>query len=73
MTKQINPFWVEYRDLTNDEKKLIDDIKEAAGTLMELYQKTKRSRYQSLGITALEESVMWVVKGVNTSEPDSNE
>ncbi len=51
-----------YRALTDDEKALHDKIKSAADALELLYAEVKPGRYHSLSITALEESVMWIVK-----------
>ena len=51
-----------YRALTNEEKALHDAIKDKAGELDALFGQVNPGRYRSLGITALEESVMWVVK-----------
>lgn len=51
-----------YRALTGEEKALHDAIKGKADELLELFEQVKPGRYRSLGITALEESVMWTVK-----------
>ena len=51
-----------YRALTDDEKALHDQIKNKAAELEELFGKVKPGRYNSLAITSLEQSVMWVVK-----------
>ena len=51
-----------YRALTDEEKALHDQIKAKAAELEELFEKVKPGRYRSLGLTALEESVMWTVK-----------
>lgn len=51
-----------YRALSDDEKALHDAIKAKAVELEELFEKVKPGRYRSLGMTALEESVMWTVK-----------
>lgn len=55
-------FRPKYRALNDDEKALHDDIKAKAVELEELFNKVKQGRYLSLGITALEEAVMWTVK-----------
>ena len=55
-------FRPKYRALTDDEKALHDAIKEKAQELESLFEKVKQGRYRSLGMTALEESVMWTVK-----------
>lgn len=51
-----------YRALLPEEKQLHDDIKTKAAELEALYEKVYTGRYRALGLTALEESVMWVVK-----------
>ena len=51
-----------YRALNDDEKALHDAIKAKAVELEELFEKVKPGRYRSLGLTALEEAVMWTVK-----------
>ena len=51
-----------YRALSEDEKALHDEIKSKAAELEALFEKVKPGRYRSLGLTALEESVMWTVK-----------
>ena len=55
-------FRPKYRPLTDDEKALHDAIKGKATELEALFEKVKPGRYRSLGMTALEESVMWTVK-----------
>lgn len=51
-----------YRALSLEEKALHDEIKAKADELDALYEKVKAGRYRSLGVTALEESVMWAIK-----------
>ena len=51
-----------YRALTDEEKALHDAIKAKAVELETLFEQVKPGRYRSLGLTALEESVMWTVK-----------
>ena len=51
-----------YRALTPQEKDLHDRIKGKADELLALFEEVKPGRYRALGITALEESVMWTVK-----------
>ncbi|HSV26184.1 MAG TPA: hypothetical protein VLJ17_24565 [Xanthobacteraceae bacterium] len=51
-----------YRALTTEEKALHDEIKSHAETMEALYAKVKAGRYNALAITALEQSVMWIVK-----------
>ena len=57
-----NRFGPLYRALTETEKALHDDLKSKATELLNLFQTVKPGRYRSLGITALEEAVMWAVK-----------
>lgn len=51
-----------YRALTDDEKALHDALKTKAAELEALFEQVEPGRYRSLAFTALEESVMWVVK-----------
>ncbi len=51
-----------YRALTDADKALHDAIKAKAAQLEALFEQVKPGRYRSLGLTALEESVMWTVK-----------
>lgn len=51
-----------YRALTDDEKKLHDALKKKAVELEALFEQVKPGRYRALGLTALEEAVMWTVK-----------
>lgn len=51
-----------YRALTDDEKALHDLIKSHAESMEKLYAQVKPGRYNSLAITSLEQSVMWIVK-----------
>lgn len=51
-----------YRALSDEEKALHDAIKSKAVELEQLFEQVKPGRYRSLGLTALEESVMWTVK-----------
>ena len=55
-------FRPKYRALTDAEKALHDEIKGKATELEVLFERVKPGRYRSLGLTALEESVMWTVK-----------
>lgn len=59
---QPSRFRPRYRALTPDEKALHDAIKAKADDLLNLFEQVKPGRYRSLGITALEEAVMWTVK-----------
>ena len=55
-------FRPKYRPLTDDEKALHDALKEKATELEALIERVKPGRYRSLGITALEECIMWTIK-----------
>ena len=57
-----SPFRPRYRALTVEEKTLHDAIKEKADELLWLFKDVKPGRYRSLGVTALEEAVMWTIK-----------
>lgn len=58
----VSRFRPRYRALTSEEIALHDAIKGKAAELEALFEQVKPGRYRSLGITALEESVMWTVK-----------
>jgi hypothetical protein len=58
----VSRFRPKYRALTEDEKVLHDALKFQAGVLETLIEQVKPGRYRSLGITALEEAIMWTVK-----------
>ncbi len=59
---QPSRFRPRYRTLNDAEKALHDAIKGKAEELLVLFEEVKPSRYRSLGITALEEAIMWTVK-----------
>lgn len=58
----VSRFRPRYRALTGDEKALHDAIKSKAEELETLYEQIPGGRYLSLGLTALEQSIMWAVK-----------
>ena len=60
--EKVSRFRPRYRALTDDEKALHDAIKSKAAELEALFAQVKPGRYASLGMTALEQSVMWTVK-----------
>ena len=62
IAEPISRFRPRYRALTDDEKALHDALKAKAVELEALFDQVKPGRYRSLAFTALEESVMWVVK-----------
>lgn len=68
---KVSRFRPTYRALTDDEKALHDAIKTKAAELELLFDKvmqdakaksSQRGRYAALGMTSLEEAVMWTVK-----------
>ncbi len=59
---RVSRFRPRYRALTEEEKALHDAIKTKASEMEALIERVKPGRYRSLGLTALEESVMWTVK-----------
>ena len=59
---EVSRFRPRYRALDDVEKALHDEIKAKAVELEQLFEKVKPGRYRSLGLTALEEAVMWTVK-----------
>ncbi len=58
----VSRFRPRYRALTDDEKALHDALKDKAAELEELFTKVKPGRYNSLAVTSLEQSIMWIVK-----------
>lgn len=62
VSEPVSRFRPRYRALTDDEKALHDGIKTKAAELEALFDQVKPGRYRSLGLTALEEAVMWTVK-----------
>lgn len=55
-------FRLKYRQLTDEEKALHDEIKAKAVELETLFGKVKQGRYNALAMTNLELSIMWVIK-----------
>ena len=58
----VSPFRPTYRALTDAEKLLHDELKDKAAELEALFQQVKPGRYNSLAVTSLEQSIMWIVK-----------
>lgn len=58
----VSRFRPKYRALTDEEKALHDELKSKAAELETLFESVKPGRYRALAFTALEESIMWVVK-----------
>lgn len=63
-TEPLTPtrFRPRYRQLTDEEKLLHDNIKNLAESLAASIEQIKPGRYRSLAITSLEESIMWAIK-----------
>jgi hypothetical protein len=62
VAEKVSRFRPRYRALTDDEKALHDALKSKAAELEDLFAQVKPGRYASLGMTSLEEAVMWIVK-----------
>lgn len=62
ISEPVSRFRPKYRALTDEEKALHDALKNKAAELEQLYLKVKPGRYNSLAMTSLEQSVMWIVK-----------
>lgn len=59
---KLSRFRPTYRALTDDEKKLHDEIKAKAVEMEAMFGQVKGGRYNALAITSLEQAVMWIVK-----------
>lgn len=59
---EVSRFRPTYRALTDDEKKLHDELKAQAVVLESMFKQVKPGRYNALAITSLEQSIMWIVK-----------
>ena len=62
----VSRFRPRYRALTPDDKALHDAIKDEAAKMEALIEQIMPGRYPSLAMTALEETVMWAVKGLTS-------
>jgi hypothetical protein len=62
VNEPVSRFRPRYRALTDAEKSLHDALKDKAAELEALFSNVKPGRYNSLAITALEQSIMWIVK-----------
>lgn len=60
----MDPFRRKYKELTDAQAGRIEVIKIKAQDLLDEIARCEDSRERSLGITKLEEAVMWVVKGI---------
>ena len=58
----VSRFRPRYRAFTDEEKKLHDELKAQADVLDRMFQQVKPGRYNSLAVTSLEQSIMWIVK-----------
>lgn len=58
----VTRFRPRYRALSDEEKALHDEIKDAYAAVETLIVKLNGGRYRALAMTALEESCMWAVK-----------
>ena len=58
----VSRFRPRYRALSDQEKELHDMIKSKAVELEALYGQVKSGHYNSLAMTSLEQSVMWIIK-----------
>lgn len=65
----VSRFRTMYRALTPEEKQLHDDIKNKAAELEFLFNRVYKGRYQALGMTALEQAVMWTIKELTSNHP----
>jgi hypothetical protein len=61
-TFPVSRFRPRYRALTEQEKALHDALKDKAAELETLFAQVKPGRYNALAVTALEQSIMWIVK-----------
>jgi hypothetical protein len=61
-TIAVSRFRPRYRPLNDEEKALHDALKEKAAELETLFAAVKPGRYNALAVTALEQSIMWIVK-----------
>lgn len=62
---QTSRFRPRYRKLNKDEMDLHDAIKTKAAEMEALFGMVRAGRYNALAVTALEQSVMWIVKGLS--------
>lgn len=69
--EKVSRFRPRYRALTEEEKALHDEIKAKAADLETLFEKVGPGRYASLAMTDLEKSVMWIVKELTGTKPET--
>lgn len=56
----------QYRELSDAEKSLIAEYKDAAVALEQVLEKLPDGREKSLALTNLEQSIMWATQGVTS-------
>ena len=66
MTEPMGRFRKQYRQLTDDEKALIEEIKSGAIALEASLERMENSREKSLALTNLEQAVMWSTQGITS-------
>lgn len=59
-----NTFRSKYRVLNDEEKALMDEVKDAATVLESFIEKIGPMRETSIAKTKLEEAIMWAIKGL---------
>lgn len=59
-------FRKQYRQLTDEEKALIEEIKDGASALEVSLEKMEHSREKSLALTNLEQAIMWSTQGITS-------
>ena len=59
-------FRKQYRHPTDEEKSLIEEIKDAALALEVSLEKMENSREKSLALTNLEQAIMWSTQGITS-------
>lgn len=59
-------FRKQYRQPTDDEKALIEEIKDRAQALEASLEKMENSREKSLALTNLEQAIMWSTQGITS-------
>ncbi|MEO0449082.1 MAG: hypothetical protein AAFZ74_02045 [Pseudomonadota bacterium] len=59
-------FRKQHRQLTDDEKALIEEIKDGAQALEASLEKMENSREKSLALTNLEQAIMWSTQGITS-------
>ena len=64
---QVSRFRPKYRALSDEEKQLHDDIKDAYAAVEKQIERMKHGRYRALALTTLEESCMWAIKELTSN------